>query len=215
MMAAGSPAGNRSIIYIDGFNLYHGALSNGPYKWLDLEAYFRRLRPHDDIQIIRYFTARMLGPKRVNQTTYLRVLETLPLVQTVVGRFKAKEVTCRVAACRHPGPRVYRTFEEKRTDVNIAVTLLDDAYAGLCDRQIIISGDSDLVPAVARVKTRFPDTTLIAYIPARNSLRGAAVELRSAVDRARTLPLQLLPHSQFPAQVPDGAGGVIQKPAGW
>ena len=37
----------RSIVYIDGFNLYYGALKGGPYKWLDLERFFRRLRNAD------------------------------------------------------------------------------------------------------------------------------------------------------------------------
>ena len=45
-------AGNRSIIYVDGFNLYYGAIYNGPYKWLNLERYFQMLRPDDDVQAI-------------------------------------------------------------------------------------------------------------------------------------------------------------------
>ena len=36
----------------------------------------------------------------------------------------------------------------KKTDVNIAVNLLDDALRGLTDSMVIVSGDSDLEPAV-------------------------------------------------------------------
>jgi hypothetical protein len=43
---------SRSIIYIDGFNLYYGAVKNTPWKWLDMEKYFSLLLPDDDIQII-------------------------------------------------------------------------------------------------------------------------------------------------------------------
>ena len=32
-------------VYIDGFNLYYGALKGTPYKWLDLEALCRKLMP--------------------------------------------------------------------------------------------------------------------------------------------------------------------------
>ncbi|MEE9278945.1 MAG: hypothetical protein V3V67_02105 [Myxococcota bacterium] len=63
-----------SIIYIDGFNLYYGALRGTPYKWLDLEAYFTRLRQDDEIQHIRYFTTRVDGDARQRQQAYLRAL---------------------------------------------------------------------------------------------------------------------------------------------
>lgn len=62
----------RSIVYIDGFNLYYGAIRGGPFKWLDLQAYFRRLRQADDIQRIYYFSALVDGPGRARQETYLR-----------------------------------------------------------------------------------------------------------------------------------------------
>ena len=51
----------RSIVYIDGFNLYYGAVKDGPNKWLNLDRYFRMLLPNDDIQRIRYFTAKITG----------------------------------------------------------------------------------------------------------------------------------------------------------
>jgi hypothetical protein len=44
-------------VYIDGFNLYYGALKNTPYKWLHLDALCRRLLPKHRIGRIRYFTA--------------------------------------------------------------------------------------------------------------------------------------------------------------
>jgi hypothetical protein len=43
-----------TTVYIDGFNLYYGALRDTPYKWLDLEALCRRLLPKDNINKIRY-----------------------------------------------------------------------------------------------------------------------------------------------------------------
>lgn len=33
----------KTIVYVDGFNLYYGLLKDSPYKWLDLAALFRRL----------------------------------------------------------------------------------------------------------------------------------------------------------------------------
>jgi hypothetical protein len=65
---------NRSIIYIDGFNLYYGAVKNMPWKWLDIERYFSSLLPDDEMQIIKYFTAKMLGSHKANQGAYSLVL---------------------------------------------------------------------------------------------------------------------------------------------
>ena len=113
------------------------------------------------------------------------------------------------------GHRFWIAPEEKRTDVNIAVTMVDDAYQDLCERFVIVSGDSDLVPAVDQVKARFPDKEVIVYVPARTRIRGAATELRGAADKDRTLPLRLLRHCQLPVSIIDGAGVTIQKPAGW
>ena len=90
-----------------------------------------------------------------------------------------------------------------------------DAYEDRCDHLIVVSGDSDLVPAVRMVKARFPNKMVTVYVPTRNPVRGAAVELRSAADKHRDLPLNLLRFSQLPNPLPDGAGGFIHKPSTW
>jgi hypothetical protein len=211
------PIGSRVVVYIDGFNLYYGVLRFSKEKWLDIERLFKLLRPHDQIQKIRYFTALSSGGKSQDQLAYLRAVETLPLVNVVLGRYKNKSVKCLV----HPActvadkDRFFNTPEEKRTDVNIAVSMLDDAYQNLCDHLIVVSGDSDLVPAVNMVRTRFPTKIVTVYVPSRNPIRGAAVELRAAANKDRDLPLNLLRHAQLPASVPDGSGGLISKPASW
>src|SRR5680860_684723 len=84
-------------VYIDGFNLYYGAVKGTPYKWLDLEALCRRLLPKDDIKRIRYFTAKISArpgdpqqPQR--QQIYLRAPRTLPLVSIHHGHFLTHSV---------------------------------------------------------------------------------------------------------------------------
>jgi len=68
-------------------------------------------------------------------------------------------------------------------------------------------------PAVAGVRKQ--GKKVLVYIPARDMARSAAVELRTAANSAKTLPLALLQHSQFPASFSDGNGGTITKPAAW
>ena len=206
----------RTIIYIDGFNLYYGAVRATPaLKWLNVERFCRLLRPNDDIQLIRYFSALVSGPTQANQQTYLRALATTALVEVILGKFKLKTVKCGVSSCTSAANKWFSTQEEKRTDVNIAVFMLDDAYRNMCDQLIIFSGDSDLVPAVNMVRLRFPKKKIIVYVPSRNPVRGAAVELRTSAHYNKTLPLQLLAKSQFPNHIPDGVGGFISRSATW
>jgi 6-hydroxy-3-succinoylpyridine 3-monooxygenase len=210
------PQRRRTIVYIDGFNFYYGAVRDTPaLKWLDIAHFCHILRPHDDIRVIRYFSALVEGPTKVNQETYLKALSTTPLVDVILGKFKRKTLKCGVATCNAVGPKFYDTREEKRTDVNIAIFMLDDAYRDQCDQLIIFSGDSDLVPAVNMVRLRFPQKRIVVYVPTRNPTRGAAVELRTSAHVHKTLPLQLLSKAQFPDQIADGAGGILNRPASW
>ena len=206
---------NRSIIYIDGFNLYYGAVKNTPWKWLDMEKYFSFLLPHDDIQEIKYFTAKILGSHKANQEAYVKALSTLNKVQIIYGLFKYKKIKCLVKNCTHQGSRLFNVPEEKRTDVNIAVHMVKDAINNKCDRFILISGDSDLVPAVKAVKLIDPNKKVIVYVPANNRVRGAANELRNSSDRHKTLPNNLLSKAQFSDQLTDSEGEIIQKPEAW
>jgi hypothetical protein len=206
----------RIIVYIDGLNLYYGAVRDVPaLKWLNLEQLARRLRPNDDIQAVKYFSAPVVGGTRSHQEAYLRALATLPNVRVILGRFKDRNVKCGVTGCNHNAAKWFKVPEEKRTDVNIAVSMVDDAYQNAYDQVVLISGDSDLVPGIATVRTRFPSKKITVYVPSRNPLRGAAVELRAAAHRARELPLILLGRCQFPDSVSDGVGGVITRPAAW
>lgn len=204
----------RSIIYVDGFNLYYGALKGGPHRWLNLDRYFALLRMDDDVQRIWYFTAVIAGPRRSRQLAYLQALKATPRVAIQYGQYKEKVVRCTVAACDCAGLREFRVPEEKGTDVNIAVQMLDDAYQGLADRLVLVSGDSDLVPAIRTVKRRFPEIQVIVYVPARDPRRGAARQLRTAADKDKTLPLDLLRRAQFDVVVQTPKGSVA-RPDAW
>jgi hypothetical protein len=204
----------RVIVYIDGLNLYYGVLQQVPAsRWLNVERLCELLRPNDDLKLIKYFSAPVAGS--ADQATYLRALATLPKVQVILGKFKRKKVKCGVGGCGHLASKWFTVPEEKRTDVNIAVSMVDDAYQNACDHFVVMSGDSDLVPGVATVRQRFASKTITVYVPSRNPIRAAAVELRTAANRARELPLILLPKAQFPNSIPDGIGGTLNRPTSW
>jgi 6-hydroxy-3-succinoylpyridine 3-monooxygenase len=202
----------RTMIYVDGLNLYYGALKGTPYRWLNLQKYFELVRPDDDIQLIHYFTAVVDPPHGIDQQTYLDALSTLPKLNIVVGAFIRKKVKCRVHACTLAQGRTFLRPEEKRTDVNIALQMLDDAYQGLAERFVLVTGDSDLLPAVQMVRLRVPQIEIVVYVPNNHPMRGATVELRNAAHKARNLPLVELRHAQFPTILP---GARITKPGNW
>ena len=151
----------------------------------------------------------------IDQATYLRALATLPTVQVILGKFKQKNVKCGVGGCADLATKWFQIPEEKRTDVNIAVSMVDDAYQNICDNLVLMSGDSDLVSGIATVRQRFPMKRITVYVPSRNPIRAAAVELRTSAHRARELPLLLLQRAQFADSIPDSAGGTLTRPAGW
>lgn len=207
--------GKSSIVYIDGFNLYYGALKDTPYKWLNLEKCFKLLRQDDDIQRISYFTALLTGDKLVRQQIYLDAIQASPLVKVTYGLFKPRGRKCKVNVCAHSGNKYYSDFEEKGTDVNIAISMLDDASKNLCERIILVSADSDLVPAVNLVKKNFSNIEVVVYIPSRNYKRGAALELREAADKDKTLPQKILAVSQLPPKLIGASGKALGKPRAW
>ena len=84
-------------VYVDGFNLYYGAVKGTAFKWLDPVHLSRLLLPAEyTIDKVLYFTAHVSGisdpgaPSR--QQTYLKALETLPEVELHFGKFLAKTI---------------------------------------------------------------------------------------------------------------------------
>ena len=223
MPAPSTPSARRSIVYVDGFNLYYGALKgqNG-HRWLDLATLFTRLRPDEALQHVHYFTARAGGADKEPQSAYLEALETTPLVEVHLGNFKRREIRCRVQACGHTGNRHFGKYEEKHTDVNIALRMLDDAHQDLCDQLVLVTGDSDLVPAIELVKRRFPEKGVAVYVPvngdsstrAKNARRNKVRQLSQVSDSAKPLPPEMIRGSQFPATLTHETE-TIQRPAGW
>ena len=209
----------QTIVYIDGFNFYYGAVKGTPYKWLDFDALCRHLLPRDQILQIRYFTARISArsddPQQASrQDTYLRALATLPLVEIHYGHFLTRTVRMPRANRRSGEARtveVLRT-EEKGSDVNLATHLLLDAFKGRCDTAVVMSNDSDLAQAIDAVQSEFGVKAGIVnpHPRDRRSRRLAGLDCLFY----KQIPRQTLARAQFP-EVIHGPKGKIRKPEGW
>ncbi len=203
----------RVAVYVDGLNLYYGLRSRGwrRYYWLDLRRLAERLlRSGQRLALVRYFTARFQSPvddpdQYVRQDTYLKALETLPGLAIQYGYHLPKTGTCRRCGA------TWETFEEKMTDVNIAVALLQDAMQGAFDTAIVISADSDLVGPIDTVLHSYPEKrVVVAFPPKRHS-----EQLRRHATATFRLGRRVLADSQFPPQVFDANGYPLYKPSHW
>jgi uncharacterized LabA/DUF88 family protein len=204
----------RANVYVDGLNLYYGALKGTPYKWLDLRQLSRLLLPRDRINRIRYFTARVQTPRdqprAQRQQTYIRALETLP--RLTVHYATARIDTERLPVGGRPDERVLVTRSgAKGSDVNLASLLLADGFRGDYEVAVVVSNDSDLVLPIRLVRNqlRLP-VGLLLPLPKQYY----AVELRRAATFSKPIRAGVLAASQFPPQLTD-ANGTITKPSAW
>ena len=206
----------RTFVYVDGFNLYYRALKGTPWKWLDLVTLFTRvLEPRHRILGVKYFTARVSGTladpsKPQRQDVYLRALQRYrPEVEVFFGHFLRHRVRAPLAqpVGNQRTIEVIKT-EEKGSDVNLAVHLLNDGWLDAYDCGVVVSNDSDIAEAMRLVRQhrgkRIGLVTPGAGRPSR--------QLMAHADFSRHVRANGLRHSQLPDPIP---GSNVRKPAAW
>lgn len=200
---------NRVIVLIDGFNIYH-TLDTTPtyhkYKWLNLDKLARSFTaPTDTISDIFYFTSYITwdNAKLARHQQYVKALQSVG-IKPIFGAFRMKDVKCRI--CH----RYYKIPEEKQTDVNIAIKLFETATLDIWDHAWVISGDSDLIPAIEAVKKTFPAKQVGVIIP----IGRRAEELKLVTDSHRKIKTKHLESCQFADEITiDGV--VLKRPPAW
>ena len=205
----------RTTVYIDGFNLYHRLLKGSPYKWLDLRAMCSHLLPDPHvITRIKYFTALVSGRNDVDtpirQKTYLRAIQShIPILEIYYGKFMTHEVMAKLVTSINGQPyaRIYKT-EEKGSDVNMAVHILNDAWLNEYDSAVIISNDSDIAESLRLVRAQHPKKILGLLSP----VNAPSKELQKNVNFTKIIRKGVLASSQLPSPIP---GTSIHKPPTW
>ncbi|RZT29644.1 NYN domain-containing protein [Cupriavidus agavae] len=200
-------------MYVDGFNLYFGLRSKGwrKYYWLDLCALASLLmKPDQQLDGVHYFTSRLrvtatnAGTVQ-RQALYLEALGTRPNLHTHLGHYLEKKKRCHECGAR------WVEYEEKMTDVNIAVQMMLDAVHDRFDTAILVSGDSDLTTPLKSLRSQYPDKRLIiAFPPGRHSC-----ELKSAAHGNFTIGESNLRKSQLPMSVTRADNFVLERPIRW
>ncbi|HMI80622.1 MAG TPA: NYN domain-containing protein [Solirubrobacterales bacterium] len=216
----------RTIVYVDGFNLYYGACRAPGRKWLDVGALCERLLPHEEIVKFAYCTANLRRDPRDpelqdRQRLYHRALEAIPHLEIHRGRFLEKRVKGSLvdATLGEQPRRTVTTFEEKGTDVNIASLMLMDGFEDRYEHAVLISNDGDLKMPVEIVSARLnlPVTVVNPVLRRRGKRRNKALSPEPLPPNASFIQLRArhIEESQFPAEMRSEQGALLAKPPGW
>ncbi len=206
-----------AYVYVDGFNLYYGALRRKSYKWLDLAKFCRSVLPNQEISRIKYFTARIKSrpddpEAEMRQQAYLSALESIPNLEIHYGHFLSHKTYMRKADS-HDGKvefvEVIKT-SEKGSDVNLASHLLRDAFLARYDTAVIISNDSDLLTPIRMVMDEPLHKKVVIICPHK---RPSQVLLEQ-VGGIKEIWSHTLRRSQFPDPV-RFKDRLIYKPKDW
>lgn len=210
----------KTAFLIDGFNVYHSAiaasskLGGASTKWLDLfslcNSYLPIVGKNARIYKVFYFSALAIhlqanNPGKVQRhKDYIECLKSTGVL-IELSRFKEKEIEC-----FHCGNKIKR-HEEKETDVAIAVKLIDLLFTDEIEAAVLVTGDTDLSPAVITAKRLFPSKRIIFAFPygrRHNDL------VKLAPGSFSIKPKQYYRH-QFPDPVVLENKRLINKPASW
>jgi len=162
------------------------------------------------VEQVFYFSAyaHFLTPKDpgviVRHRTYVNALSATGVV-TVMGRFKWKPRWCPTCKKENPG------HEEKETDVAIAVKLIVLFVTDACEMAVLVSGDTDLLPAIRTARRLYPEKQVwVAFPHGRYN-----AELAEAADNGMTIKRKKYDKFQLPNPVLLPDGRKAHKPPEW
>ena len=212
----------RTTFLIDGFNLYHSlkrasydiGLGGEQTRWLDLkklcQSHLYILGEGAELEEIYYFSALARHSQHEypdglrRHESYIKCLKNEG-VNVILGRFKKKQVWC--SNCKTN----IKKYEEKETDVSISVTLIKLLMQSKCDSAVIVTGDTDIGPAVKMAQTLFPNKRISFMFPYRRK----NAELAKLVDVSFKLSGEDYANNQLPDPYHLNDGEVIEKPNTW
>lgn len=151
----------RVSFYIDGYNFYRGLRDRKWefFYWLDIVKFCESfLRKNQELIEVNYFSA--IPINKGKQERFDRFLSANRLnakFSVYLGKFMEKIIVM--------GDRKIKTYEEKQTDVHIAVKMIRDVVLNKCDGSILVSADSDLTPAIDFIREFKPEHKIFIYFP--------------------------------------------------
>lgn len=217
----------KTVVYVDGYNLYYGLLRGTSYKWLDLYSLFQNHVLDQSAQVleVRYYTAPVLKEfsddpdSQQRQRLYLQALRKCPpnKVKIIEGKILKSHPILRLYEPLPEAPHLNKVrvidFQEKQTDVNLAVDLVVGAGMNIFEQAVLCSNDSDLKAALVAVKQYYPQIRLGLVAPiSKPDERYISKDLAQYVHWKKILSPIHLQHAQLPQKIPQTS---ICKPRKW
>lgn len=212
----------RTAFVIDGFNVYHslveaskslGLPAEQGMKWLDLrglcESYLPLFGRDATLAGIHYFSAlaHHLQASKPGVTSrhqhYVQVLKATG-VTVELGRFKKKLIRCRLCS------KTFARHEEKETDVAVSVKVIEIFARDEADRVVLLTGDTDVAPAVRLAQKLYGDREVCFAFPWNRK----QAELANLVKTSISISREAYHTHQFPDVVVI-AGKKYVKPPTW
>jgi uncharacterized LabA/DUF88 family protein len=209
------------VFLIDGFNVYFSVrdcmkrdrIQHG--KWFDYRRYCEMIVKQNSnfpsgsvVARVRLYSAfaHHLHPDVSKRHKVLNEAMRLTNVDVVMGNFKKKTLKCN--DCRAE----YLTHEEKETDINVAMGVIEAFLVDQADCAVIVSGDTDLIAAIKAAKRFFPDKKIGIVTPAHRGNRE--------IEKAAHFHIGIKPAHyekyQLPNQIFDNeANAFVTKPPEW
>lgn len=224
----------KTIVYVDGYNLYYGRLAGTTYKWLDVAALFQTIvriqDPRSEVIAIKFFTAHAVAryarhgvKSETAQKQYHRALEiqSQGLLTITLGRHHLTEDELPTYFEGKDPDKTVKTkvwlIVEKKTDVSLAMAMYRDAAKSLCVQTVLCSNDSDAEPALQAIRDDFQGHAIGIVSPVAPSLHGGVNRgLSKIADWTRSsISDQELQASQLPPKVITQKGKIFRKPLYW
>lgn len=149
----------RVSVYIDGRNFAHllEGFKLNPFSFNYRKFAEEVLCPRKQLDHIKYYGARFpqeISPEKHNRDdAYYKALEIHQKIIVKEARFRIDIV------------KGFKIPQEKGVDVRLATDLIFDSVYNCYDDAYILSGDTDLIPAVTEVKKQHRDKNIYCCVP--------------------------------------------------
>lgn len=202
---------SRAAFYIDGFNFYHRlaehahATSTPSLKWMSYRQMAETILPrHESLEFVKVFTA-MATHLPASMARHRQLIKAWKHegCTCVLGEFKRKSTHCKKCSA------TFEKFEEKQSDINIAIHLFNDARLSKMDIAYVVSCDSDLAPVLHLCRKEFPKLKLITVAPPGLHISRAN---RNACHGQLSLTFDHVKKCVMPNEIYDGGKLICKSP---
>lgn len=152
---SGNRAAKKCIVLIDGSNFYFKLKDLGLNRLLDFDFAGFAKSLSGDYRLVK--TVYYIGKIRTDGTPKTQKL--FDSQQKLLGHLRNHRYQYSLGYLLRSDGK----FHEKGVDVNIAVDMLVATYEDLCDNIILVSSDTDLLPAVKKAKEKGKTVEYIGF----------------------------------------------------